>query len=146
SAGEPLDDAVEPAPGPDPLAGLDVLVHGRVTVHPKLASFGPPGGALEVRVMDLRRHGPAIVRRYEAVQFPLDYTIRRADAATPDALDAVPRNDFYVDLVYEPPPGGAVPARRLGGEAWGTAGKPVSVRAGAQADVVLAALLPAGSP
>lgn len=138
---EPADEPpVEgPADGPDPLLGVDVLVHGQVTVHPKLTTFAPPGGTMEIRVMDLRRRRPALVRRYEGVQFPLAYEFRRGDAATPAALDALRRNDFYVDVGYVPPASAGEKPRRIGGEAWGTAGKPVSIRAGATADVALAA-------
>jgi hypothetical protein len=92
---------------------------------------------LRIVCLDLRR--PCMFQRIDDVRFPLEYVFESKHAVSETGLEAVRNGDFYLELFYAPP-GEAIYGERenqIGAEAWGGPGKPVPLRSGARADLVI---------
>lgn len=128
--------AEEPAAVP---GETEVLVRGTITIDPDLAAHAPPGGAMHLRVVCLELRRPCMFQKLENVAFPFTYAFTARNAVSETGLRAVRTGDFYVELFYAPPGEPLYGNRELqiGGEAWAPPGKPVPLRAGATADVVI---------
>lgn len=127
------------SPTVDSATGNELLLHGMVTVHPDLRAFAPAGGSLHIRIVDLGLRRPCMFVKLEKIAFPVRYEFRARDAVSNIGLEAVRRDNFYVEAFYAPP-GAKLHVnrdRQVGGEAWGRMGKPSSLRVGDRADITL---------
>lgn len=116
-----------------------LLLHGTVTVAPELAAAAPSGGSLHIRIVSLDLRRPCMFDKVSDARFPFHYEFHEADAVSDVGLGQVRDGNFFVEAFYSPPGKGLYVDReaQLGGEAWGTPGKPAPLRPGAQADIVL---------
>jgi len=117
------------------------LVHGTITVDPGLEAYARPGGSMHLRVVCLELRRPCMFQKIDNVQFPFHYRFDDRHAVSDTGLRSVRNGDFYVELFYAPPGEQLYGERenQIGGEAWGSPGKPAPLRAGAQADLEISA-------
>lgn len=118
----------------------ELLLYGTISVHPKLAELAPSGGSMHLRIVCLNLLRPCMFKKLTRVEFPFQYEFRVKDRVSDWGLEEIRGNRFYVEAFYAPPGQWlrADRANQLGGEAWGTPGKPFPLKVGDRADIVIA--------